>query len=548
MRGRAHVRSGTWTPLAGALALLISTAACSTASLGHHQTKLPGSSPQPRASARTFLGPDGVESSAVIAQNLLPGTSAWKIFGTPPGFIKGFAGTTYAQLGAHVKLYVSTDAASFHVEAFRMGWYGGEGGHLVWTSAAVRGTVQPPCPVVSSTNTVICQNWSSSLTFTIGKSWFSGDYLLKLVGSGGQEGYVLLTVWDPTSHATYLVVARSLTEQGWNSYGGYDFYQGTGPCLPGTSSYPPCNRALAVSFDRPYASGDGSSDFLSNEPPLVELLEEHGLDVTYTTDIAIDEHPTTVLAHRVLLSLGHDETWTASELFAVQRAVAHGVNVVFFGAAAIVRHARLESSTMGPDTEEVDYRDSALDPLDGKASSWYVTGNTWSSPPTDWSETSLVGELYSGYTDPGAAPAPFVVWDPVPWLFRGTGLAKGSKILGVVDSDIDHVAPSYPTPSDLQVVGHSPLPLSMTYTNQGEWGSYTYSDMTYYTSPESKAGIIDTGTTNWICALSLCGGSRRTRAELQKITLNILHLFGRGPSGEWAPSVSNWTSVSPPGS
>ena len=527
------------------MSLLLVTAACSGATVRphrHHRTTTHV------ASTRTFLGPYGVESAAVIAENKLPGTKAWKIFGTPPGLIEGFSNVTYAEVGEKVKLYVSTDAHSFRVEAYRMGWYGGDGGHLVWTSPAVRGTTQPTCPVISTTNTVICDTWKPSLTFTVGKRWLSGDYLLKLVGNGGQESYVLLTIADLKSTASYLVVARTLTEEGWNTFGGYDFYQGEGACLPGTSSYPPCNRALVVSFDRPFSSGYGSSDFLSNEFPLIELMEEHGLDVTYTTDVAIDEHPSSVLHHKAILSLCHDETWTAPELFAVERAVSDGENLVFFGAAAIVRHARLQSSPMGADTEEVDYRDSALDPLDGKASPWEVTGNTWSDPPTDWSETNLVGELYSGYTDPGAAPVPFVVWDPLPWLFKGTGLLKGSEIKGVIDSDIDHVAPSDPTPANLQVVGHSPVPLSIAYTNQGQWGDDTYSDMGYYTNPTSKAGVIDTGTTNWICALSICTGDKTTRAELAQITTNILYLFGQGPAGTTEPSVENWRTITPSGS
>lgn len=533
--------------LLAALCLALAAAACSSSPDAHGKEKPPPTTGH-RHVAATFPGPDGMESSAVIAENHLPGTKAWKIFGTPPGFIEGFAGANYARAGQRVRLYVSTDASSFRVEAFRMGWYGGDGAHLVWSSSAVKGKVQPTCPTEAATNTVICDNWSPSLTVPVTRSWFSGDYLLKLVGNKGQEGYVMLTVWAPDSHATYLVVARSLTEEGWNTFGGYDFYQGTGPCLPGTSSYPPCNRAFVVSFDRPYSSGYGSSDFLSNEFPLIEFMEEHGLDVTYTTDVAIDEHPGTVLHHRVVLSLCHDETWTAPELFAVQKAVAEGENVIFFGAAAIVRHARLQSSPMGPDTEEADYRDSALDPLNGKASSWDVTGNTWSDPPTNWSSTSLVGGLYSGYTDPGVQPVPFVVFDPVPWVFKGTGLTKGSKIPEVVDSDIDHVAESLPTPADIQVLGHSPVPLSIAYTNQGEWGGDTYSDMTYYTNPKSKAGVIDTGTTNWICALSLCAGNPTTKADLKQITGNILRLFGEGPAGDSEPSAHNTASVTPAGS
>lgn len=515
---------------------------------GHHQGRRTTTTSTAPPAPRTYLGPDGVESSAVIAENRLPGTTSWRITGANPPLIEGFANTAAAKPGQTVTLYVSTTAATFHVDAYRMGWYGGDGGHLMWQSGAVRGREQPACPVIAATRTVVCDNWSPSLTMTVGATWMSGDYLLKLVGSGGQQAYVLLTVWLPSSHAAYLFVARTMTEEGWNTWGGYDFYQGTGACSPGASTYPPCNRAYAVSIDRPQAVGDGAADFLSNEFPLVEYAERHGLDSTYVTDITLDEHPELALHHKAILSLGHDETWTAPELFAVEKAVAHGVNVVFFGAAALVRHARLGSGPMGPDTEIVDYRDSLLDPLNGHASAWDVTGNTWASPPTDYSETALVGQLYSGYLDPGSAPVPFIVWDPVPWLFAGTGLEKGSSIPGLIAADIDHVATAYPTPSDLQVLGHSPVPLSIAYTNQGTWGSDTYSDLTYYTAPGSRAGVVDTGTTNWICAMTLCAASPAVAREVQQITGNLLHLFGEGPAGVRDPAVSNTADVVPAGS
>jgi hypothetical protein len=37
---------------------------------------------------------------------------------------------------------------------------------------------------------------------------------------------VPLIVWDPASHATYLVQNSVLTWQAWNPYGGDDFYGG----------------------------------------------------------------------------------------------------------------------------------------------------------------------------------------------------------------------------------------------------------------------------------------------------------------------------------
>lgn len=494
-------------------------------------------------------GIDGVQSEAIIDENRLPGTTDWVISRLPPtGYIEGFANTTYAAPGQNLTLYVSTTAPSFHVVAYRMGWYGGKGGRQVWASGQVAGRVQPGCPATPGTNMVACDNWAPSVTVPVTSAFVQGDYLFKLVGSGNQQSYVLMTIWDPNSTATYLVMARSLTEQGWNTFGGYSYYQGRGACAP---AYPPCNRARVVSFDRPYAgTGFGSSDFLSNEYPLVRLMEKYGLDAAYVTDITVDQDPAILAKHRTLLSLGHDETWTYNEREAAVQAFNHGMNVVFFGAAAVLRHSRLQPSPLGPAQEEVDYRDSTGDPLNGKGNPMQVTGNTWTSPPANWSEVPWIGQVYSGYTRPGVNPLPLKVTQPSAWIYRNTGLRAGALVPGVIVSDVDHLAPPGSFPRDMQVMAHSPLPASLVYTNQGVWGGNTYSDLTYYTDSISKAGLLDTGTVNWIPAIDPCAprGVDCFSAAVAQMTLNILWAFGSGPAGRYVPSQANWQSIAPPGS
>lgn len=196
------------------------------------------------AKATTFLGSDGVEASWVIAENKLPGTDSWKIPpGVAPNTIEGFANLNYVAVGGTVTLYVSTASPTFTVTAYRMGWYGGLGARRIWVSNQVPGVVQPTCPLTPEINMVSCDNWTPSLSMPVTPAFVQGDYLLKLVGTDGQQGYIPLTVWDPTSTAAYLIINRTFTEEGWNSYGGYSFYQGEGPCPVGSNAYPVCNRA-----------------------------------------------------------------------------------------------------------------------------------------------------------------------------------------------------------------------------------------------------------------------------------------------------------------
>jgi hypothetical protein len=62
--------------------------------------------------------------------------------------------------------------------------------------------------------------------------------------------------------------------------------------------------------------------------------------------------------------------------------------------------------------------------------------------------------------------------------------------------------------------------------------------------------VIDTGTVNWIFALSPCPASATScpAAVIARMTGNLLWLFGQGPAGTIEPSVPNRRAVTPPGS
>ena len=487
----------------------------------------------------TFPGPDGEQARWVIEENDKPGTTAWEIHGAHAG-ISGFASLAYAQPGQKVTLYVSTTGRTFRAQAFRMGYYQGRGARLIWTSAQVTGKDQPGCPVTSGINMVACDNWSPSLTFDVTPAFVQGDYLIKLTGPGNRQSYVPLTIWDPASTATYVIKNDVFTWQAWNFYGGYDYYQGLGSCPPDV--YPVCNRARVVSYDRPYAAEDGSGNFLALEYPLVRWAEQHGLDVTYATDLTVQEHPGYLLKHKVLLSLGHDECWSLGERQAAVKAYDAGVNIVFFAASPILRHVRTQASPLGPDRELVDYRDSAADPLDGRGNPLQVTGNEWSNPPSSWPEYSFVGDTYAGFLEPGLHVG-FRVADASAWVFAGTGLRDGEVIPGVIASDVDKFDRAYGQPANDQIFGHSPIPAGLGQTSIGAF----FSDMTYYTDASTGAGVLDTGTNNWIPALDDRSGCHPggicEATTVQRITGNILKLFGQGPAARIQPSVPNWQQV-----
>jgi hypothetical protein len=484
--------------------------------------------------AATRLADSGVQADWVVQENQLNGSTGWRISGAPTnGFIEGFADHTYATVGQPIRVYVSTSAPTFHIEAYRIGYYGGAGGRLMWASVVMPGRVQPKCPLTTGINMVSCANWASPVDVQITEGFTQGDYLLKLIGAGNEQSYVPLTVWDPTSHAAYLVKNDVYTWQAWNYYGGYDYYQGVGKCPAGV--FPLCTRSRVVSYDRPYSDGDGSGQFLSLEAPLVRFLEQHGLDVTYVNDLTVQEHPEVLDNHHALVSPGHDECWSLGERNAVVAASKAGLNLAFFGASAVLRHVRTQSSPLGEDRELVDYRDAATDPLRTKDPQ-DVTANTWGSAPSNLPASQLVGEAYNGSLNPGVHE-PMTVTDPSAWIFAGAGLANSNTLPDVIASDVDSLEPAKPAdhPANVQILAHSPLPISKAQSNSHK-GTAFYADMTYYTDPTTKAGIWDSGTANWIPALA----SGKATAAVQAITTNVLWLFGQSPAGNRHPSVPNW--------
>ncbi len=482
--------------------------------------------------ASTYSTPDGVGAAWVVAENHKPGSTGWQLTGdqTADG-IEGFADASQATVGQKLILYVSTRAPAFHVEAYRMGYYGGAGGRLVWKSSELPGQVQPGCPVTPGTNMVSC-GWSPSLAFMVTPAWVQGQYLLKLVGSGGQQSYIQLTIWNPASHATYVIMSGVLTDQAFNPFGGYDLYQGATACAP--NEYPCSSRSLVVSFDRPYANGSGAGSYLSLIYPLTRFAEQEGLDVTYWTDITLATHGNLLVNHRALISPGHDEEWSLEMRQAATTAANRGVNLIFFGASPVLRKVRLQPSPLGADGEMVNYRDPQADPLYGVDDA-QVSQNWWGQPPANAPDNSLVGSTYVGYYNDGSFP--LVVTNPTSWLFSGTGLAANTQIPGVLSGDFQAYDPAAgDNPPGVEILAHSPVTISGHPDRD-------FADTSYYTMATSHAGVFSSGTVNWIPALQDCPSATNCPGRtLQKVTGNLLRVFGAGPVGLRYPSSANWQS------
>ena len=450
----------------------------------------------------------------VIDENAERGTRAWRIKRSAPQDIQGFADRVSVDGGGSIGLYVHTTAPSFRAIAFRLGFYGGDGGRRVWTSDTVIGRTQPAAIVQPTTNTVVAP-WSRSLSFTAGTRFVEGSYLIKLVASTGGASYVPLIVRNDASVADLVVQHQTTTWQAYNRWGGYSLYLGPDDAF--------ATRSRVVSFDRPYgARGAGG---MLRALPFIALLERDGMDVTYATDNDLHARPELLRNHRSLVSLNHDEYWSTRMRDGLEVALANGVNYANLGANAIYRKIRFEPSSLGPNRRVVSYKVRHEDPLNGVDDD-QVTVN-WRNPPSDDPESAVLGPMYQCY----GVHADMVVSTAGSWIFAGTGLANGDTIPGAIAGEYDRIWPDAPTPRTVQIVAHSPLRCR---------GRVRHADTTYYTTRKG-AGVFNVSSTDWVdvieCAPPVESGT--CAPEAVAITRNVLRHFAAGPAGLTRPSIPN---------
>jgi len=477
----------------------------------------------------------GLTSDWVVQENALPGITSWQTFdpleaagqnaslrhGPPPQGIEGYLDTTSAALGDRVAFHVSTTAATYRIDAYRMGWYGGAGGRRVWQSAALPGWQQGPARYEQATRTTEAL-WDTSYEVTLDAPTFlPGCYLFRLIADNGASRYVPVTVRDEHSRARFLVVNAVSDWQAYNEWGGTSLYYGR---RPGGRSRDYGNRARVVSFERPYDFGGGAGDFIGAELPLVMRLEEAGLDVAYVTSHDVHRDPTLLQRHAVVMSTAHDEYWTREMRQAFETARDHGVNLVFFGANACFRQVRFEDTLHGSMRREVCYKSASEDPM--RSQHVELTTVNWRDSPVKEPEASMIGVQYDGQVRTN-----LVVSHPNAWIWESTGVGGGQIFTGVIGPEFDHIASE--SPANIEILSRSPVDVEIGGKRK------SHADMTYYTAP-SGGGVFATGTIGWISHLSPKNGAGEpVEPVLYHATMNVLRLFGSGPAGHTRPSVPN---------
>lgn len=377
--------------------------------------------------------PSVAGANPVQRENSLPGTPGWEIPADAGTFIRGYASETSIAPGQSFHLHVAAPpGARYRVLVYRLGWYGGVGGRLIMCvpgCGSSRAAIAQPPPAAPDPATGLFRvPWRVTDQLEVPAGAVSGYYEaeLQIVGGAhaGAVGSVPLIVRpSPAAPASAVLVQVPVnTWEAYNPWGGKSLYQfGTG------------RHAVEVSFDRPYDQRMFDNMVTNLELPWVRFLERNGIDVSYQTDVDTDTAPGSLLGHRLVFAIGHDEYWTQGMRDAFNRALASSTNLMFGSDSA---DWRMRYADGGRTIAE--WRDPAVDPARNRSldNGFFAA---FGEP-----ECQLMGVEHQWAAQRGltAPPTAYTVTGPGsdPWL-AAAGLAPGDVIQGVVGYEWDSLIP-----------------------------------------------------------------------------------------------------------
>jgi hypothetical protein len=500
----------------------------------------------------------------IVRENLLPGDppSVWDIRGAGDPTIQGFATDLSVTAGGTVSFKVDTDAAAFRVEIFRLGFYRGRGARKVaeLPGEAITARRQPPGVADPSVRLLDCGNWAVSAAWRVPDDAVSGVYLAKLTRTDtGGASHVPFVVRDDGAGADILFQTADTTWQAYNRFGGASLYTGSP-----TDNYETATRARKVSYNRPFITrGDdnGRSFLFSAEYPAIRFLERNGYHVAYATGIDTDRRGVDALRrHRVFLSVGHDEYWSAAQRGTVEAARDAGVHLIFLSGNEVFWRIRYEPSTVDGDSRRtlVCYKDS-FDPADGDPSG-EPTG-TWRDPrlrvganAPNIPENALTGTLFMA----NEADFPVAVTADEGRLrfWRHTGLdsmrsASTRLAPHTVGYESDEDPDNGYRPAGLirLSTASGPSPQQMTGVGMDTVDVTTTHHLTLYRATSGSL-VFSAGTVQWTWGLDRHHDGARSPADrrIQQATVNLLADMGVQPATlmpRLAPAAASTDTTAP---
>lgn len=325
------------------------------------------------------LAANGTTNSAIVLENQKQGVAREIWDAATSKNIEGFATDISVNHGSDIsfKININTTPGNnipYHVEIYRLGYYGGDGATLVTTLNGLHGSAQAQA-LTDARGVVDAGNWAVSTTWHTPADATSGVYLAKVVRDDTHESNQIPFIIRQDearadgSHSDIVLQTSDTTWQAYNGWGGNNgklggnFYGGSNQTPIPTADPGPfgADRAYAVSYNRPILTRDGGGtasgpqDYLFGADfAAISYLEKNGYDVSYISGVDTDRlGASALLGHKAFLSVGHDEYWSGGQRANVEAARAAGVNLLFWGGNDVYWKTRYEKSI---DSSATDYR------------------------------------------------------------------------------------------------------------------------------------------------------------------------------------------------
>ena len=374
--------------------------------------------------------------------------------------VEGFASQNSINKGETINFYINTNSEYLKISVFRMGWYDGKGASQINNSTIIKGNRQS-IPSPNEVTGLISCNWINPYELKTDSKWTSGIYLVKLEEQEQKkQSYIIFVVRDDEAVADILFQLPVTTYQAYNYWGGKCLYNHGSGSLTDWGAVSG-EKAKKVSFDRPYAIsnnpkaayGMGAGDFLTNTRPvtthnypissagwdynMLRWLEKNDYNVKYCTNIDIHTNPNIYSKIKIFLSNGHDEYWSYEMRKNLTDARDKGTNLAFFSSNTMYWQIRLEENQL---TEQINrvivcYKEKRLDPIQSEKSTI-----NFEDIPELGSQAKLIGVQY--YADPVLGD--IQISNPDHWIFKNSGVKKGTKLKGLLGYEIDGVSKDSP--------------------------------------------------------------------------------------------------------
>ncbi len=430
----------------------------------------------------------------------------------PP--VEAYAMPMSYTVGEEVKLRVSCAEKRFYYTLYRLGATKKE-----IQNAIVSDVRQHDIPKDASSHG--CR-WP--VTVSIPTEGFKTGYYF--VECGGTNAFFVLRPKQPGKDAKILLQLATNTYNAYTNWGGYSLYAYNGRHKV---------QGRRVSFDRPQ-----HSQFDRWEGPFVKWAESNGYAIDYCTNLDLELHPEMLKSYKLVLSVGHDEYWSAPMRDNLEKFIENGGNVAFFSGNTCCWQVRSEENGQALAC----WKQSFGDDPHYKKGDYKLLTSLWSHYLVNRPENSLtgVGFLWGGYhrshgqfMDGSGA---YTAHRPDHWMFEGTNLKKGD-VFGAKLPDYKTVGyecdgceltwkdglpfPTHSdgTPKDFTVLATAPArwhPDDCEWYEKWQKGRTGNAVIGTYTRGGT---VVTVGSTDWSFGL------RGNDANIIRVTKNVLDKLGK---------------------